>query len=315
MKIDLYIITSKQTNIRTKKVAELCERISKLYDTKVTYISEHEPEEITHDKIRESVVLEKINNPLFDSLLRNLTAKHVSNGFKHHKALQLIASNTRFSAYPIVLEDDPLIVDSFNTDISKFLEDIPSSWNIVMLGLPGNSTGFQPLTDVYKALPVCNAYMIKPSVASKLSNTFLPLRYITNIHMSYSLQAFDIVPLLYSPQLFIDGSKYGIYVSTLTPNNELLFNKDYVQAKRQISDKCYKDALFTIQSSPVKNHPDFLHLKGICELEVHGKEAAKQTFEEALRIYDENNAITNNESSYLTDYISLFRGDNTNFSE
>lgn len=309
MKLDLYVISSKQTNVRIKKVSELCEKISGLYDTKITFISEHEPEDITNEIMKASVVIEKLNNELYDSLLRNLTPKHVSNGFKHHDALKRIASNTRAGAYSIVLEDDPLIVESFDIDFDKLLKDIPSCWSMIMLGLPGKAQGFQPLTDVYKALPVCNAYIIKPSIASKLANTFLPLRYVTNIHLSYSLQAFGIVPLLYSPQLFIDGSKYGIYVSTLTPNNELLFNKDYVQARKQMNDKCFKEALFTIQSSAVKHHPDFLHLKGMCEVEVHGKEVAKKTFEEALRIYDENNAITNNESTYLTNYISLFRDD------
>lgn len=306
MKIDLYIIVSNQTKVRAPKLDELQQKIKKNHDVKVTFITGNEPEDITPQKIRETIAIEKINNPLYDSLLRTLGPKQVSNALKHLDALKAIAADTRPGSYPIVLEDDPLTPDTFDADFQNMFEALPSGWEFVMLGLPGKIAGFQPLSEVYKALPVCNAYMVKQSVASRIANTFLPLRYVTNIHLSYSLEAFGIKPLLYAPQIFIDGSKYGVYVSTLTPTNELLFNKEFVLAKQQIADGLHQDALSTIRSSPLKNHPDFMHLRALCELKVHGKDVAEKTFEQALKVFEDNNAITNNESKFLTDYIGLY---------
>jgi hypothetical protein len=307
MKIDLYLIVSGQTKVRSAKLEAVRARIEAAHDVVTTVISNHEPEDISPKMVRESVVLERINSPLYDSFLRTLGPKQVSNSMKHLEALKGISTNTRSGAYPIVLEDDPLLPDNFETDFQKMFDEIPSSWDFVCLGLPGSAPGFQTIENVYKALPVCNAYMIKQSLASKLSNTFLPLRYIANIHMSYSLEAFGVKPLLYSPQLFIDGSKYGVYVSTLTASNDLIFNKEYVQAKKQVSDGNFRDALFTINGSPLSNHPDFLHLKALCELQVDGKEAAARTFEAAMKVLEENNAVINNESKFLADYIELYR--------
>lgn len=307
MKIDLYLIVSGQTKVRAPKLDAVRKRMEESHDVSVNVVTQHEPEEITPKMVRESVALEKINNPLYDSLLRTLGPKQVSNALKHMEALKMIATNTRSGAFPIILEDDPLLPDAFEGELQKMFDSLPSAWEFVALGLPGNAPGFQEMGRVYKALPVCNAYMVKQSVASKLANTFLPLRYVTNIHVSYTLEAFGIKPLLYSPQLFIDGSKYGVYVSTLSPTNDLIFNKEYAQAKKQMAEGNFRDALFTIKSTPLGNHPDFLHLRGLCELEVDGKEAALKTFEEAMRVFDENNAITNNESKFLSDYIELFR--------
>ena len=307
MKVDLYLIVSDQTKVRAPKLDAVRKRIEAAHDVVVTVVAQNEPESVTPKVVRDSVVLEKVNNALYDSLLRMLSPKQVSNALKHLDALKKIASNTRSGAFPIVLEDDPLLPDAFEGDLQAMFDSLPSGWEFVALGLPGDAPGFQDMARVYKALPVCNAYMVKPGLASKLANTFLPLRYTTNIHLSYSLEAFGAKPLLYSPQLFVDGSKYGVYVSTLAPTNELMFNKEYVQAKKQVADGNFRDALFTIKASPLGNHPDFLHLRGLCELEVDGRDVARRTFEEALKVFDENNATTNNESKFLSDYIELFR--------
>eukprot|EP00873_Tetraselmis_striata_P027003 jgi/Tetstr1/447267/TSEL_034704.t1 len=307
MKIDLYIIVSNQTKVRAPKLDDLQNRLNKNHDVRVTFITGNEPEDITPHKIRETVVIEKINSQIYDALLRTLGPKHVSNALKHLDALKAVATDTRSGSYPIVLEDDPLTPDTFDADFQTMFDNLPFGWDMIMLGLPGKTTGFQHLHDVYKALPVCNAYMIKQSAASRIANTFLPLRYVTNIHLSYCLDAFGIKPLLYAPQLLIDGSKYGVYVSTLSPTNDLIFNKEFVLAKQQIYEGLHQDALLTIRSSPLRNHPDFMHLQALCELQVHGKEVAENTFEKALTVFEENNAITNNESKFLSDYIELYR--------
>lgn len=309
MKIDLYLIVSAQTSLRKAKLAEVRARIEAEHDVVTHVVTQHEPEDITRQVLRESVVLEKVNDPSFDAMLRNLSPKQVSNGLKHLDALKRIATDTRSGAYPIVLEDDPLTPDAFEEEFQAMFDTLPSGWEFVALGLPGNAPGFQDMSRVYKALPVCNAYMVKQSVASKLANTFLPLRYITNIHLSYTLEAFGVKPLLYSPHLLIDGSKYGVFVSTLSATNDLIFNKEFIEAKKRIAEGDHRGALAAIRASPLANHPDFMHLRGLCELRTEGKQTALRTFADALRVFEENNAVTNNESKFVADYIELFRPD------
>lgn len=308
MKIDLYVIVSNKTAVRSKKLEGVLAAIAKDNDVVTKSIVEHEAESISPEMIKDNVQLERINNPLYDSQLKSLTTKNISNSLKHLEALKLIATNTREGAYPIVLEDDPLLSDTFDDDFDGIFKNLVSkSWDVVMLGIPASQPGFEPMSSSFKILPVCNAYMIKPPAASKLSNSFLPIRYPTNIHLSFTMDAFGIVPLVYKPQLFIDGSKYGIFVSTLTPNNELSFNADYVKAKRLIGESKHQEAIDVITSTPLSSHPDFLHLKALCEMEVSGIDDAEKTFDEAMKVYESNGATLNNGSTFLKDYINIYR--------
>ena len=161
MKIDLYLIVSGQTKVRSAKLDAVRSRLEDAHDVATVVVSNHEPEDISPKTVRDSVVLERINSPLYDSFLRTLGPKQVSNSMKHLDALKAISTNTRSGAYPIVLEDDALLPDNFDAEFAKMFDEIPSSWDFVCLGLPGSSPGFQAMDTVYKALPVCNATPIR----------------------------------------------------------------------------------------------------------------------------------------------------------
>jgi hypothetical protein len=55
MKIDLYLIVSKQTSVRTPKLYEIQEKLEKNNDVKDTLVDANEPEDITPQKIRETI--------------------------------------------------------------------------------------------------------------------------------------------------------------------------------------------------------------------------------------------------------------------
>ena len=307
MKLDVYQIDCNITRTtRARATSDLSSRINSKHDVVWRVVDEYDPETISDEELSTYIHVEKSGDPVFDTMVRPLSKRQVSNAMKHRFALQAIAETCRPDAISMVIEDDPLLTNTFESDFDCFLNRLPTNWNFVLLGLPGKSEGFQHVDEVYKALPVCNAYIVKPSVAMLLSNTFLPIRFTTNLHISSCLNSFQIKPHLYSPHLVLDGSKYGVHVSTLTANNDLFFNREYMLAKAQIQNKEFQKALNTIAESTVRGHPDFMHLQAVCELNLFGSETAQKTFKEAMVVYDQNDAVITNESFFLNTYISTF---------
>lgn len=276
------------------------------HDVSVNTVVEHD--EVAPEQMREKVVIEKINNPLFDSQIRALAPRHVSNALKHHEALQRIATGTRVGAIPVVIEDDPVFDEE---TVAQELEDsilkAPSSWQAIMLGLPGRGAGHQPMKEVYRALPLCNAYAIRPGMAAKLAGAFLPVRYTTNVHLSYLFEAFDAEVLLRSPGVITDGSKEGTVVSRITAANELSFDPAYATARRALDEGNLEAAADAISRVRHPEHPDNMHLRALLRSRRDGPESAKVLFREALEAYEREGAIVNNESRFLSDYIDLFR--------
>ena len=308
MKLDIYQIDCQITRTtRARAMSDLRSRIERKHDVAWTIIDDHEPDTISDEELLKYIHVEKSGDPVFDAMVRPLSKRQVSNALKHRSALQAIAKTCRPDTISMVVEDDPLLTNTFEPDLELFLDRLPQNWDFILLGLPGKSDGFQYVHEVYKALPVCNAYIVKPHVATLLNNTFLPIRFTTNIHISSCLNSFQIKPHLYSPHIILDGSKYGVHVSTLTANNDLFFNREYMLAKNLIQNKEFEKALETLAESSVRAHPDFLHLQALCELNIYGAEKARKTFKEAMAVYDQNNAVITNESLFLNTYITSYQ--------
>ncbi len=322
MQLNFYFIHAEWLKDRERIINEFTNHVNKYTfknatSVKVHTISKYDPPQINGEVIGKTVSYAQIPaEPLnfYNQFLKNLHVFQLSNALKHYEAMEMISKCEEPDAIHIVLEDDVLYEDKICMHIDNLIEEKQVEHEMIFLGLPSNSTvsKYQNTKELFRVLPYTDSYMIKPSAAKKLHDNYLPITFINNIQMSYVLEKAGVNAVLRVPNLFMDGSKAGIVLSTLTPNNQLMFNADYTQCRSIIhkesltsSDKELAEKIF--KESPLNNHPDFVYLKALYSVRTEDYIKAQEHYEKALQVYQLNGCVLNHESQFLKDYTSLFK--------
>ena len=317
MRFDISVITAEMTAARRPHCEVFVEQLKRAHEVEWRFVTEAEPGEITGEFVANSIRLEQQTDPRlerYNKYSKPLNVRHVSNARKHLAALKRVAD----SAAPdgtvyLVLEDDILATNNWLENLERVVEEAPADRDLVALGIPSNSTTTQELGDPYEVFPCCDSYMVTKKAAEKLAAAFLPLRYVTNVHLAYLARTLKLRAYLGHPIVFLDGSKYGGFISVLNAGNQLILNSTYMGARRQLVDENatdpekLDDILRSLESSPFKQHPDFMHMQALAEWRKNGAAAAVDRFKAALDTYKINQALVNSESQFLRDYISLHR--------
>lgn len=295
---------------------------------KIRVITDCDPGDINADIIGKTVSYNPIKDEddtsdlkpsFYNMFMKNLHVFQLSNALKHYKVLEEISRDSAPNDINIVLEDDILYEEKICMTLEKLIDTLLSSYDVIFLGLPSNldvknrqEIRFQPTKDVFRVLPYCDSYIVSKDGAKKLYDNYLPIRFVNNVQLSYVLEKTNAESLIGLPNAFMDGSKFGIFLSSLNPNNQLLFNNDYMQTRNLLAsdgtnpkEKEYLDKVF--KESPLNAHPDFMALKAVHLSKQGNYKEALDLYESTLKIYQSNNCILNHESQFLKDYIKLFK--------
>lgn len=328
-KLNIYIIHAEHLLERRKVIDDIKKNLAKysfsrMKVNEIKIISGNDPDSLTPEKIQNIVnytplQTEEENLKIYNGLIRVLHINNLSNALKHYEALQTISKCEDPDIIHMVLEDDVLFEPRMCMFLDKTIDKIGES-QIVFLGMPNNesisNTNNVQIKDsksIFRILPYNDSYLITPKLAKDLADNYLPIKFHTNIHLSYLLEKMNITLSQTVPNLFVDGSKVGMYLSTQMVNNDLVFNREYMFLKSLLSKE---PALITneekemaekvIKESPVANNPDFLALVGKYTREVKKDyQKTRDIYQKTLDIYEKNGCIVNNESLFLRDFISL----------
>jgi GR25 family glycosyltransferase involved in LPS biosynthesis len=328
-KLNVYIIHASFLIERRRVIDELKKNLgkysfSKLKVNDIVTLENNDPSSLSTEKIQQSINYQPLQTEdetlkIYNSLTRVLHVNNVSNALNHFEAIKKISECPDEDTLHLVLEDDVIFEPRMCMLLDKSIEKVASE-DIVFLGMPNNEPApannniiLKETKAIFKILPYNDSYFISHSCAKKLAESFMPIKYYTNIHLSYLFDKHGIVPKQTIPNIFVDGSKYGMYTSTLMSNNDLVFNREFMFIKnilqkpkdtitREEKDTVYK----LIKESQIAAHPDFLSLtaKFYKEVEADYKKA-RDTYQLAHESYLKNNAIVNNESAFLRDYINV----------
>lgn len=324
-RINVFFIHAQWLKDREKVISEF-NRIFGKYNfkdirgTKVRVITDHDPNNIGADIISKSVSYAPLQDELavYNGFLKNLHVFQLSNALKHYKALEEIVNNTDEGDINIILEDDVLYEDKMCMNLEKIINDLPEVYDIVFLGLPSNvdpkkrnEVKFQPYREMFKVLPYSDSYILSKAGAKKLYDNYLPIKFVTNVQLSYTLDKIKMEGLIAIPNIFMDGSKFGMFLSVLNPNNNLMFNNDYMKIRMALNEELTpqsKEMLEkTFKESPIRVHPDFQHLQALYLTKIQKYDEAQKVFEDALKVFQGNNCILNHESQFLKDYLSIYK--------
>jgi hypothetical protein len=326
-KVNIFFIHSKytperQSVIKNFKDTVLAFKFRNLKINKVVIVDDFDPVDIDVETIKKHVSYEKIQQQhleIYNSLLRNLHVNQLSNTMKHLKALQLI-SLCPDNEINIVLEDDILYEDKICLTLERLLSQLPIKYDFVFLGMP-NTTEMKPSTEfsfqdthkIFKVLPLCDSYIVSVNAARATTTHYHPIKFVNNVQLSYVIDKLGLSSVQSIPNVFVDGSKYGVFVSRVCPNNPLIFNNDFtlmasfINKKTHLTDEEHDKIKNLLQNSPIRNNPDFAYLECVYHTQCNDYATAKKRYENAYNIFVSNACILSNESNFLKDFIRIHK--------
>lgn len=329
MDLDIYIIHCAALAVRKNLILNLLDKlkVSKLFGSiNATFVSQHDPNDIVIDQARNLVKLDKnLDDPMYNSLVRNIHIKQLSNVLKHMEALKTIAFKEGRDADSIslVIEDDVVFGDNVELLLQSVLNrlkpngDFKEPWDVMFLGFPQPITTTSdklaaPANEFFKICPTTDSYLITKSKAKMMLDSYVPIRFTNNIQMSWVMKTLNFKPYFSTPNIFADGSKYGVYISVLDPNNRLILNHEYKQlfqtvAKDVMSKEEKESTAKLLENIRFKNHPDVMYQAAMFNAKMGNIKVAQLGFEEALKIYVTNDAIIDSNSEFLMNYIKLHK--------
>jgi hypothetical protein len=309
-----------------EKLLRLEDPASKLVVDSWEYITEYDASELVPEKAQHLVNLEPIKDEKlakrFGPLMRPMTLPGVSNVLKHYRALTKIAAQT---ADPnpnhahLILEDDVCFDGNIRTNLENALRhpQRPADADILFCGYPHTipqreKEPFIAIDGVFEVLPGCDSYIVSPAVAKRLLTDFVPFKFVYNVQLSYLIAKHGLKAYMCRPNLFVEGSKLGIYTSAIQMNNILAYNQAYVEMLQIVQkpafvaeDKEKMDALYAACKFP--NHPDMLYIRGVFYMKDGKYHQAKEVFDKAYEEYMKGGLKLDKTSLFLKRYIDVFK--------
>ena len=281
----------------------------------IAIIAANDPQDIPVHIIQQVVDYSPIQDAglaKFNQFTKNIHINQLSNTLKHMEVFQRIALNGAANELHLILEDDVL----FSEDVCVMFDKLMKAYKkqpIVFLSIPSNDVGEITFNDTKSQLvPFMDAYIIDTETAKTVRDNFFPIKFVNVFHMNYVLTKCNIPVFSSSRNLFVNGSRYGLFASSLNPNNQLIFNKDYMTLlelvnKPELTASDDAEVRKTISYSPIAKSPDFLHLVGKYNSKKGKYNEAEKAYKEAYDIFMSKKCILNHESIMLKDYIRLFK--------
>ena len=325
--LNIYVI---HYNKLTKRAANI-ERLQKLaqqesiININVITVNDHQPEDINVNNIRNLVKLEKLaedENQFYQSFLKQLSIEILSNTFQHFKAIQHISKQGE-NEYGLVLEDDVIYSDKIFTQIVTLLNNIKTlEWDFLFLGQPSDQSVQQQMTSLNLnkmdtkdlVLHCCESYMLNTKTAKDILLNFFPIRFAYNIHLSYLVDKLNYNCYKVFPNICGDGSKMGDHTSSILINNVLicndLYKEIYIALEKQQNDFA-EDEIIAIETKFANNarrdNPDFCYLEALFNKKIGRISRSRECFEKAFALYEDNLVPMNNTSTFLKNYIEIFK--------
>ena len=323
--LNIYIIHNKDLTNRAKSVEQLISKfklLDKLFTVNIKLIEDYPVNELTEEKLKNIVKLEKIEDVKYDkynNFLRNLTPQSISKTLKHFKCFQEIKKNNEADINLVVEDDvsieDVNIVDNFST----IVKNLNKNFEICMLGIPSSIENVEQNVYktidsklIYNTLPGNDSYLISKKCAEILAINFIPIRFEMNIQLSFISELSNINILQASPNLFVEGSKIGKFKSTTNINNAPIYNIKYKDMSNLIV-KPVLDSEDIIKLKSIwddeflKDNPDVDYLRALYLFKQEKYEESKKFFDKVYENFKSLNLPLNKDSNFMANLVEIYK--------
>lgn len=294
----------------------------------VNVVTKFDPENLDTSfvqRIFDREPLKEEDMQVFNQFIPQLPHKSmISNALKHMDALNQINKKSAEDDINIILEDDVVFDANVEPNMRQFIEtgmymaSPGKAYDMVFFGLPGskeesdsNNLKVHSLKD-FGMLPCCDSYFVSKECAKILTKEYVPIKFPNNIQLSYISKLQKLTTAKTFPNLFADGSKMGSTPSSMSSNNALIFSNTYkivynFLQKPEVEDGDEDKIITLLDENELKNTADFVFLRGLVHKKLEQYTEAKNFFDTAIVLYQENLSPLNNNSSIINNYIDLCR--------
>jgi GR25 family glycosyltransferase involved in LPS biosynthesis len=298
--INIYIIKSDHLPVRSKSIDVTVNKLRNLMSalnikSNAIIIKSPTIQEIENNinEYNNSIDLtEEFEDEDFKKLQSKFNLAQLSNLLKHKTAYELIKKSN--NKHNLIIEDDVLLPEDYITnfnDCLKLLNNI--EYDILFTCISNNNQKAKRLdielsTINFKVLLTKSSYFITSTMASKLFD-YLKIIRLT-IKNSLSKFIYDnrdeIQSYILNKHTLLEGSKFGIFSSTVNPSNVQIQNGNYADMI-EIYNKFESDhSLFNSglehYNKYGKNNPEYEHLIGLMYYKLNNYNKALEHLKEAV---------------------------------
>ena len=285
IRLNIYVVYSEELenrhgtiNSSLSLIKDIC--VQKNIEMKLNIISEPGKEHINKhiNTFNTRVNYDKFaDNNIYNDLIMPLNVCQISNFEKHRYIYKLILENIKDSNendandLHLIIEDDIIILKDYINNISEFIDDLNTSqnndWDILFtcLNVVNNPAKYININELYNIIISKSCYVIKNrELCEKLYEATNTFKLNIKLTLSKFIKDRNYKALSYNKITFIEGSKLGLYPSSVNPNNYLFLNNNYIDLKKisekkelteddiKRAEKIYSDSL-NIQSIDIQN--------------------------------------------------------------
>ena len=216
-----------------------------------------------------------------------------------------------------IIEDDVLFIDDFNNNFAKVLEMIKTlEFDLFFTSIALNNkdddykviNSFEP----FKVLIAKSSYFITKKCASNLFEYLNNIKFTYKIQLSYYIweNRETIKSFIFNKNLLFEGSKIGIFSSSINNNNFLYQNGEYIKLTQilanneYIDDEILKEAE-NIYNNNGKNNADYQHTLGLIYYKNKNYKKAKETMIDAILNLNKNDGYISSQNELLNNCINM----------
>lgn len=328
MFLNIYIALSKDIPSRVANISRSIQFIKTICDSLKISTKFHTLAQPTVGEIQENikayeprVKLDDVSDEHFSKLVRPLTLQEISNFEKHRLAFLTIMEGST-NEYHFVIEDDihilPIMEKNWIEMLTTLSNTTPDTYPFILLSLANELQSnqslqilsYQNLPSSQPILPSKEAYFIHPTIARTLAEYTKTIRFSMKHTLSYWIYKDKPSNIYYpSKRLSFDGSKLGIFPSTIHPNNILFFNQEYMELLRMMSEpekdvaKIHK----TYRIIERLQSPDAMHLYAVLLYQAKQYDEADTHFKKAIDMMVQQKGCINRQSELLHNAIEFYK--------
>lgn len=329
--INIIVIYTKSLNNRIQYINStltFLKNIFEKYNIEVNIITIDNPNysDILNDidKYNKRVNYDKIENCKYNNYITPLNPNQVSNIEKQRNALLKVKEDE----YNLIIEDDVIISKDYINNIEllikniNILEDIDILITCDFIYNENKNMELIKFEEYDKMLLSKSSYFINKKTADKLFKITEIFKYDYKILLTKFLKENNdsINSKILNKCTFLEGSKVGIFGTSLKNKNFLSQNSQYIELAKLVNfniidDKIIENATNIYKSLENLENPEIDHIYGLLYYKSNNINKAKQYLNKAIINMKKNNNYYSKSNEILNNAINIYKLEQEYFEE
>jgi hypothetical protein len=322
-RLTVYLIHTPSLVLRQQRIHGILSQLNNVatqlgYTFNQITITKPEPEHIkdTLPTYEKRINYDSTGDAEFDKMIAPLSVEEISNYEKQREAWKRIGDGAA-DDLSLVIEDDTFLLPNMEHALKELFAVDHSTYDVLTLAISSNDVRPGDKLDIinvrksinnFKILPSKDAYMISKHAARKLLDQTETIKFHMRHQLSYVFHKDQDIKLVHpSTRIFLEGSKIGIYTSSVHPNNILNYNQEYMELFKLMNtgnlDAQHIRRLYK-QIAHLQN-PDAMHVYGVLLFQAKEVKEAQDVLLEAIDLMQKQQGVMTFRSDLLNNLINI----------